>query len=118
LFVALCVLGLLCVGSVAFLPYPRFPSAFSAASAVRSAPLLPLCSIRNPQSTIRNLPSPRPRRTGPQPKFHTVYGHRTGFDPPLMVWPDAWHLIIFRASGGKTHVSVFAKMALTSIWAC
>ena len=33
LFAALCVLGLLCAGSVAFLTYPRFASAFSAFSA-------------------------------------------------------------------------------------
>ena len=35
----LCVLGLLCAGSVAFLPYPKVPSASSAISAVRSVPL-------------------------------------------------------------------------------
>ena len=35
LFAAPCVLGLLCAGSVAFLTYPRFASAFSAVSAVR-----------------------------------------------------------------------------------
>jgi hypothetical protein len=39
LFAALCVLGLLCAGSVAFLSYPKVPSASSAISAVRSVPL-------------------------------------------------------------------------------
>jgi len=58
---------------------------------------------------VRNLPSPRPQRTGPQPKFHTVYGTWTGFDPLLMVRPDAWHLIIFRALGGQNARKCFCK---------
>ena len=77
-------------------PHYLRPSAESA-----DDPSLPLCSIPNPQSTIRNRPAPRPQSTGPQPKFHTVYGTRTGFDPLLMVCHDAWHLIIFRAFGGQ-----------------
>ena len=57
LFVALCALRPLCAGSVAFSSHPKFPSAFSAASAVRSVPLLPLCSI-HPNGVQHNKDNP------------------------------------------------------------
>jgi len=93
LSVALCVLGLLCVGSVAFLPYPRFPSAFSAASAVRSAPLLPLRSIRlrqgfggqvrNPQSTFAEATADKSAIC--PPPGHAVHVHSQNSIPYMVL---------------------------------
>jgi hypothetical protein len=51
-------------------------------------------AIRNPQSAI---------------KTPTTYGIRPPFRPLLMVWPDAWHLIIFRAIGGQNARKCFYK---------
>jgi len=90
---------------------------FTPQSALRTG--RPVRSIRNPQSAIhlrrgyggqvRNRPAPTSQRTGAQPKFHTVYGTRTGFDTLLMVCHDAWHLIIFRALGGRNARKCFCK---------
>jgi hypothetical protein len=60
-------------------------------------------TVERPSTQRRGAPRPtRPQRP-------PTYGIRLPLRPLLMVCPDAWHLIIFRALGGRNARKCFCK---------
>ena len=85
LFAALCGFAALREAAVAVVSRfsPQLPSAPSAASALRSVPLLPLCSVRNPQSTFAEATADKSAID--RPRGHSIQVHSQNSIPYMVL---------------------------------